>query len=315
MFTSSPPSSSSSRSRSVSPSFDRSKTSRKKGKSKESRNKSRNRQLDSISSTSSNNSPPESLNLPIVHPVSIAYQADSSYNVDSLAMAEFFSSPPQATKSSLSPFSSSSSGPSNSSSSSRSLVLPPPSTFPPLSSDLDSFGVQLWLSENGFEKEIRDKLRDFTSADLFALSKSDMKALIGVAAGIRLSNRIKIVQEQMESQRQNNSKQRQTNSSSSRHSNVRSPPKPGRYGQCSHSFCSQPASFQCDNEVCCTSLCQLHAQKQLITGFLLCSRCASETLEGRMLSYVGIADQQAAQANKHYYISESAHAASECAIQ
>ncbi len=331
------PSRSRSRSRSCSPVP---KSHRKKGKSKDrARSKSKRSSRESphaapLSSTSSNNSPPDSgssrssvpgvhspIAAPIPIPLAMSYQSGAEFPQSS-GIADFFSAqshPPTQPRSSSSPsvpVSSVFSPSSSSSSTSRSVRLVPTSKFPPLSLQADCDSVQVWLLENGFEKEVRDKLLGFTSSDLFALSKSDMKALIGVPAGIRLANRIKLVQEQMETEKSKNNAKSPLSSSSSSSSSVLSPSsRTGRFGRCSECYCSQPATSQCDNENCCSPLCHLHAHKQLFTGFLLCSRCASETVEGRMLAYVGISDQEAAQANKHYYISESAHSGTECNIQ
>ena len=142
-------------------------------------------------------------------------------------------------------------------------------------------------------------LSHYSPADVLALSKADLKDLLGPQQGIRLHVRIAQQKAQMDLARKSTTAQppftasssHSSSSSSSLPSSVHRSPVPSRYGQCSVRGCSHPGIAVCSVVECGSSVCVWHEVKSLFTGHVYCPQCEKDTWEGKMrAAYVNAAD-------------------------
>ena len=142
-------------------------------------------------------------------------------------------------------------------------------------------------------------LSSYSVADVLALSKEDLKDLLGVQQGIRLHARIAQHRAQVEGGSRGVQSPhrwrltaaaagaRSSTSSSDRlsHSSFSSSSSSSacsRYGQCSQRGCSHPSVAVCSVAECSACVCVWHEAKSLLTGHVYCPSCEAETFEGKV---------------------------------
>ena len=138
----------------------------------------------------------------------------------------------------------------------------------------DSAALRSWLQANHFDDSVATALSSYSVADVLALTKSDLKDLIGVQQGIRLYTRIAQHKAMIEGGKYK--------STASPVSSSLSPRLHSRYGQCSQRDCPHPTVAVCSVPECGASLCVWHESKSLFTGQKYCPRCEAETMEGKL---------------------------------
>ena len=130
-------------------------------------------------------------------------------------------------------------------------------------------------------------LSSYSVSDVLALSKEDLKDLLGVQQGIRLFARIAQHRAQVEqAARTIRSPQRRDGSAASRPSSTggrfSQSSACSRYGQCSQRDCVHPSVAVCSVAECGACVCVWHEAKSLLTGHVYCPACAADTLEGKV---------------------------------
>jgi len=149
---------------------------------------------------------------------------------------------------------------------------PPSSPLPLSPSSAASVASGHWLALNGFSQELCTKLREYTFADLNALTKADAVTLCGAVDGIRLWNRIQ-----------------PHSTSPARHSAVAirirvssmaSPSPSLRAGMCSEEGCRSQRTLQCSAIGCFQRICPRHTNKSLLSGAVYCRYCAINHIVG-----------------------------------
>ena len=162
----------------------------------------------------------------------------------------------------------------SSSSAYTSSTLPSVSFTAPWSAD-DSLALREWLRDNHFDDSVWEALSEYSIADMLAVTKEDLKELLGTKQGIRLYARIQQYKQQQPhvSSPPQPSRRSASSYSSASHS---------RYGVCAINGCTHASTNVCSMPSCNASLCMAHQHKSLLTGHVYCLSCERETWEGKV---------------------------------
>ena len=141
----------------------------------------------------------------------------------------------------------------------------------------DSLALREWLRDNQFDDSVWEALSEYSIADMLAVTKEDLKELLGTKQGIRLYARIQQYKQQQQQQPASSSPQPSRRSASSYSSASHS-----RYGACAINGCTHFSTNVCSMPSCNAALCMAHQNKSLLTGHVYCSTCERETWEGKL---------------------------------
>jgi len=137
------------------------------------------------------------------------------------------------------------------------------SSFGRLERHNDPERIQEWLKANGFDESVCKTLHGYNGADLLALTKADVKELLGAKYGIRLYNRIQY--------------QGQSSKPKAEQFLFSAPGTPLKKRQaCRVGQCSLDAVVQCSAASCGKRLCMKHTYKFILTSALYCESCAEQ---------------------------------------
>ena len=162
------------------------------------------------------------------------------------------------------------------SSSEHASPVPPVSYAPSWSAD-DSLALRQWLRDNHFDDSVWEALSEYSIADMLAVTKEDLKELLGTKQGIRLYARIQQYKQQQQlasSSPLQPSRRSASSNFSASHS--------GRYGACAVHGCGHASTNVCNMPSCNAALCMAHQHKSLLTGHVYCASCEADTWEGRV---------------------------------
>lgn len=187
------------------------------------------------------------------------------------------STSPLDNRSSSSSLSSSAAKQSFSSSAYTSSTLPPVSYAARWSAD-DSLALRDWLRDNLFDDSVWAALSEYSIADMLAVTKEDLKELLGSKQGIRLYTRIQQYKQQQQQPQLASSSPPQPSRRSASYSSA----SHSRYGVCAINGCTHASTNVCSMPSCNAALCMAHQNKSLLTGHVYCSPCERETWEGKV---------------------------------
>ena len=133
-------------------------------------------------------------------------------------------------------------------------------------------------------QSVASTLSSYGVADVLALSKTDLKDLLGVSVGLRLFSRIAQQKALVEGGGGVPGVGVGAFGPSSAPS-VRGR-APSRYGQCNQRDCGHPSVSVCSVAECGASVCVWHEAKSLLTSHVYCPLCERDTFEGRVRAAV-----------------------------
>ena len=142
----------------------------------------------------------------------------------------------------------------------------------------DSLALREWLRDNHFDDSVWEALNEYSIADLLAVTKEDLKELLGVKQGIRLYARIQQYKQQQQLPIASSSPPQPSRRSAFSYSSA----SHSRYGVCAINGCTHASTNVCSMPSCNASLCMAHQNKSLLTGHVYCSACERETWEGKV---------------------------------
>ena len=185
--------------------------------------------------------------------------------------------PPHDSRSAASPLSSSDIKQPSSSAAYTSFSLPSVSYAAPWTAD-DSLALREWLRDNHFDDSVWEALSEYSIADMLAVTKEDLKELLGTKQGIRLHARIQQYKQQQQQPQLTASSPRQP---SRRSASSYSSGSHSRHGMCAINGCTHFSTNVCSIPSCNAALCMAHQNKSLLTGHVYCAACEQETWEGQ----------------------------------